>query len=149
MMDRFESFTTSINKINKLIQKIKLVEMKEYDLKAVHVMCIYNLYAYEHLTASELVRRTLEDKAAISRALKQLAERQYVAYNPDCYNSQISLTESGKEIANQINVKAQKVLEAAGGALTDEQRATLYQCLDIISERLEAYCKAAALNIND
>ena len=43
MGDRFENFTLLIDKLGKIIQKIKNIEMKEYGLKAVHVMCIYQL----------------------------------------------------------------------------------------------------------
>ena len=72
----FEHFTISILKLNKLVQKIKQYEMQEYDLKAIHVMCGYYLNEHpEGLTSSELVKLTLEDKAAISRELKYNQDR--------------------------------------------------------------------------
>ena len=79
-MDKiFEHFTITILKLNKLVQKIKLYEMQEYGLKAIHVMCGYYLMENpDGLTASELVKLTLEDKAAISRALKTLQEKGFV-----------------------------------------------------------------------
>lgn len=145
MNERFENFTFGIIKLYKLVQKIKLNEMREYDLKAVHVMCIYNLYTHGKMTASELSKQTLEDKAAISRALKLLSGKKYVTYNPDSYNSPIELTELGATVAEAIVEKAQRAVDAAGGTFTDEQRTTFYQCLETISEKLEDYCKNIAL----
>lgn len=142
MNERFENFTFSVNKLYKLVQKIKLLEMREYGLKAVHVMCIYSLAVYGQMTASELVKRTLEDKAAISRALKLLSEKGYVAYDPDSYNSPVRLTDLGVAVSIAIDEKAQKAVDAAGGTLTDAQRKMFYECLDIISVHLEEYYKS-------
>lgn len=97
-MDRFENFTVSILKLNKLIHKIKLYEMEEYDLRAIHVMCIYYLNSYPDITATELAKLTLEDKAAISRALKMLAEKDYVNYTADGYNAKITLTDAARYV---------------------------------------------------
>ena len=53
-MDKiFEHFTITILKLNKLVQKIKIYEMQEYGLKAIHVMCGYYLMENpDGLTAS-------------------------------------------------------------------------------------------------
>ena len=109
MNDRFQNFTFSIMKLNKLVNRIKLIEMKEFGLKGIHVLCIYDLFVQGAMTAGELSRVTLEDKAAISRALKLLA----------------------------------------GGTLTEEQRSNFYECLDIISSRLEAYYKCISGGENE
>ena len=75
MDDVFERFTMTILTMSKLVQKIKSLEMHKFGLKAVHVMCLYHLRARpEGLTASELCRRTLDDKAAISRAVVRSME---------------------------------------------------------------------------
>lgn len=142
MNERFENFTFSINRLYKLVQKIKLIEMKEFDLKAIHVMCIYTLSVYGTMTASELIKRTLEDKAAISRAIKLLSEKGFVRHATEGYNSSIVLTEHGKEVAKAIGEKARRAVDVAGGEFTEEQRKNLYECLGIVSERLEDYYKA-------
>ena len=55
----FENFTVSVLKLNKLVQRIKQFEMREYKLKSVHVMCVYYLNEHrEGLTASELMSLT-------------------------------------------------------------------------------------------
>ncbi len=149
MNERFENFTLSINKVYKLVQKIKLIEMREFDLKAIHVMCIYTLSVYGTMTASELIKHTLEDKAAISRAIKLLSEKGFVNYGADGYNAPVALTERGEEVAKAIGEKAQRAVDAAGGEFTDEQRKNLYECLGIVSERLEEYYRAMAGNENE
>ena len=35
----FENFTINILKLNKLVNRIKQYEMKEFGLRAIHVMC--------------------------------------------------------------------------------------------------------------
>lgn len=149
MNERFENFTMSINKLYRLVQKIKLIEMKGFGLKAIHVMCIYTLSVYGAMTASELVKRTLEDKAAISRAIKLLSERGFVNYGADGYNAPAALTKRGEEVARAIGEKAQRAVDVAGGEFTDEQRKNLYECLGIVSERLEEYYRAMAVNENE
>lgn len=138
-MDRFENFTVSVLKLNKLIHKIKLYEMEEYDLRAIHVMCVYYLNSNPNLTATELAKLTLEDKAAISRALKTLAEKGYVNYAADGYNAQITLTDAGKAVSEKISDKAAKAVNAAGGSLSEKQREEFYDSLGAIVKDLETY----------
>ncbi len=138
-MDRFENFTVSILKLNKLIHKIKLYEMEEYDLRAIHVMCIYYLNSYPDITATELAKLTLEDKAAISRALKMLAEKGYVNYTADGYNAKITLTYAGKAVSADIAQKAAAAVDAAGGSLSEKQRGEFYESLGAILKDLEKY----------
>ena len=140
MENIFESFTITILKLNKLVQKIKNFEMQEYGLKTIHVMCVYYLNIHpEGLTASELTKLTLEDKAAISRALKLLQEKGYASYDPNKYNAEIRLTKEGKEFASIIDKKADKAVNAGSYAFTEEQRASFYKELGTIANNLEKY----------
>ena len=147
MQNRFENFTITILKLNKLVHKIKLIEMKEHGLKAIHVMCIYYLNENKGgVTASELSRLTLEDKAAISRALSQLKELGLISYDFKAYNQPIVLTDKGEETARYILDKASMAVEAAGGGLTEEERENFYRSLLSISQRLEEYYYSLAEN---
>ncbi len=140
MGDRFENFTLLIDKLGKIIQKIKNIEMKEYGLKAVHVMCIYHLnQSKEGLTNKELVNLTLEDKAAISRALILLKDKNIIDYEQNKYNGKIKLTQNGKELAKFIHKKTSLALDAGGVGLSDEERIILYRSLGIIQTNLENY----------
>lgn len=136
----FEHFTISILKINKLVQKIKQFEMQEYDLKAIHVMCGYYLNEHpEGLTSSELVKLTLEDKAAISRALKTMQDRGYVTYDPNKHNTPVRLTDKGKSFAEFIQERATRAVESGSAELSEEQRIFFYKSLGSIAAKLESY----------
>ena len=140
-MDRFENFTVTVLKINKLVQKIKLFEMDGYGLKAIHVMCIY--YAGGGpVTAGELCRLTCEDKAAISRALGMLKGRGFINYDAGKYNAEVTLTGKGRELCDFIKVKSSAAVEAAGADLSEEERALLYKSLASVAEKKKKYYNA-------
>lgn len=140
MENIFENFTITILKLNKLVHKIKNFEMQGYDLKTIHVMCVYYLNNNpKGLTASELTKLTLEDKAAISRALKVLHEKGYANYDPNKYNAEIRLTDAGKKLAEIISRKADEAVSAGSYNFTEEQRVSFYSELKTIAENLENY----------
>lgn len=140
MEKMFEHFTVTIMKLNKLVQRIKIYEMEAYGLKAVHVMCGYYLDEHEEgLTATELAKYTVEDKAAISRALLQLKQKGYVSYDAKTYNAKIKLTDAGKRLAGEIRKKADLAVEAGSARFSDEERAFFYRSLEEIAGKLEAY----------
>lgn len=139
MENRFENFTVAILKLNKLIQKIKLYEMRDYGLKAIHVMCVYYLRTRGELTASELSKLTLEDKAAISRAISFLNEKGFVNYDSNKYNAPIKLTGEGIKVSEYINRRADSAVNAGGDFLTEEERINFYSALEMIAENLKTY----------
>lgn len=136
----FENFTITVLKLNKLVQKIKNFEMQEYGLKTIHVMCGYYLNAHpEGLTAADLAKLTLEDKAAISRALKAMQDKGLVTYNPNRYNAVIRLTDEGKRFADYISDKATKAVAAGSYDFSEEERIGFYKALNAIADNLESY----------
>ena len=136
----FETFTVTILKINKLVQKIKHREMREYGLQCIHVMCIYYLKENKNgLTASELIRLTFEDKAAISRALKVLKQKGYIEYDTKTYNAPIALTAEGERVADEIAEKAERAVRGGSADMSEEQRDFFYKQLQTISENLKNY----------
>lgn len=140
MENRFENFTFLILKVSKLIQKIKNIEMQEYGLKAVHVMCIFYLMQNPNgLTNKELVSYTLEDKAAVSRAVALLSERGYVVLQEKTYNAPIQLTKEGEKLGKEIYMKANQAVSACGDSFTEEERKQFYQSLRLISDNLLKY----------
>lgn len=143
----FENFTVSVMKLHKLVQKIKHFEMSGYGLKIIHVMCIYYLKEYKDgLTASDLVKLTYEDKAAVSRALKLLLEKGYIDYNPQKYNSVINLTGEGEKVALFIGEKSDKAVRAGSVRMTDDERNTFYTHLGCIAENLQKYYEEITLS---
>lgn len=141
MDELFENFTMSILRLNKLVHKIKLYEMKNFDLQAIHVMCIYCLSnSKDGLTSVELAKLTLEDKAAISRALALLIEKQYVVADGGKRKATIRLTEEGQRVARFIDEKAARAVNAGmDDSLTPERRREFYATLDCICKNLEEY----------
>lgn len=136
----FENFTGNILKLNKLIQKIKQLESQKYGLKAIHIMCVYYLNENpEGLTSSELVKLTLEDKAAISRALKLMQEKGLVKHDANRHNCIIKLTEAGFKLADFILDRSAKAVAAGSAQLTEEQRVFFYEVLGSIAGNLETY----------
>lgn len=136
----FENFTITVLKLNKLVNKIKTHEMRGYGLKAIHVMCIYYINGHpDGMTAAELAKLTLEDKAAISRGLALLRSKGYVTYDPDRYNAEIRLTENGRRLAEFITEKSEAAVCAGSAEFTDEQRETFYGSLQTIADNLKAY----------
>ena len=79
MKERFETFTIQIAKISRNIRRIKHEEMKKYNLKSLHVSCLY--YCFQNngkLTATKLCEVCDEDKASVSRAIEYLEVNGYL-----------------------------------------------------------------------
>ena len=144
MQERFETFTVLIHRIHRNIRKIKNQKMAEYQLRSVHVSCLYYLYLTNGLTAAELCERCEEDKATISRALDYLEKNGYLtceAKSVKRYKSPLILTDKGIEAGKTITDKIDSVLDEISADLTEEERTAFYRSLSIISERLEAISK--------
>ena len=144
MLQRFETFTVLINRINRNIRKIKNQEMAEYNLRSAHVSCLYYIYTLKSATSTDLCERCEEDKATISRALDYLENNGYITRNPERtrrYNSPLTLTDKGNEVGKKIADKVSRVLDAVSGVLTEEKRVDFYSSLSIISESLETVTK--------
>lgn len=144
MQERFETFTVLINRISRNIRKIKNQEMSDYNLRSVHISCLYYLYTNKGATATDLCERCEEDKATISRALDYLEEGRYLTCESKSikrYKSPLLLTEKGLEVGKKIADKIDGVLDAISDGLTEEERVAFYRSLSIISESLEVVSK--------
>lgn len=149
MVKRFESFVSGITACYKYIQRIKSIEMTEFGLKGTHVMCVFYLSRNpKGLTASQLCNICGEDKAAISRTLAELGEKEYI--NTDCdetkkkYRSVITLTEKGEELAKRVDDLIGQWVGLGGDGLTDDEREVFYRSLEKIANNLKAKAKEKA-----
>lgn len=141
MKERFETFTVLINRINRNIRKIKNAEMAEYNLRSVHISCLYYLYMVEGLTATDLCERCEEDKATISRAVDYLEKNGYLICESKTakkYKSTFVLTDKGCEVAEKISEKIAHVLDGLSDELSEEDRIQFYRSLSLISRNLES-----------
>lgn len=146
MDHRFETFSLSILELNRYLQKIKELEMKQFGLKANHTMCLYYLGQHpEGLTATQLTELCKEDKAAVSRCLSQLSDRQLVvceqpADHKRSYRGRATcLPVRGAPVVNGIQARIKEALSYGGRGLTEERRRDFYGTLAIISENLSDY----------
>ena len=141
MINRFEIFTTQIAKISRNIRRIKHEEMKKYNLKSLHVSCLY--YTFQHngkLTATKLCEVCDEDKATVSRAIEYLEANGYLKQTESSdkiYKRPIVLTEKGLDVANKITSSINSVLEESSKGLSSEERKVFYKSLITISNNLQ------------
>ena len=140
MKERFETFTVLVNRISRNIKKIENREMADFNLRSSHISCLYYLYSFEVLTATELCEKCEEDKATISRAITFLEKEGYLICESKSikrYKSPLVLTEKGKEAGKKIYDKINRVLNSVSSHLSEEQRDTFYHCLTVISDHIE------------
>ena len=98
----------------------------------------------EGLTATQLTELCKEDKAAVSRCLSQLSDRQLVVCEqPEdhkrSYRSHYMLTVQGRSVVSGIQTRIKEALSYGGRGLTEERRRDFYGTLAIISENLSDY----------
>ena len=140
MVERFETFTVLLNRINRNIRKIKNQEMADYDLRSVHISTLYYLHLQDGLTATELCDKCDEDKATISRCLDYLEQKGFVLCEikgQKRYKSPVTLTERGKKAGKKIAEKIDRVLQTVSTTLSEEERESFYRSLALISHQLE------------
>ena len=143
MLDRFKTFTLLVTNINRSIRKIKTEEMAEYNLKSIHISCLYFLYKSEKLTAKELCDICDEDKAAMSRSIDYLEKNDFIKCDSNAkkrYNASFYLTEKGIKISKLICEKIDKILNKASETLSEENRQILYKSLSLINDNLQKIC---------
>ncbi len=141
MESRFDAFVGAILELNRIVQKLKDVEMKKLGLKGAHLMVLYQLgRAPEGLSAVQLTDRCREDKAAVSRTLSQLTAKGLVERAEAAgrsYRTPFFLTATGHEVAAEINRRIEHIFEKAGSGLTSQQRHEFYDMLAVILKGAE------------
>lgn len=145
LIERFEAFTTSVTKAYKCIQKIKLAETERMGLKANHVMYMYYLGKNpQGLTATELCKLCIEDKAAVSRTIVDLTEKGFVkpaeTDSGRKYRTKIMLTPEGKEKNKQLNEAIAIAVSNASSSLNETDRENFYRVFFYITDNLETIC---------
>lgn len=146
MIKRFEEFVSLISNIHKDIQKIKQDRMKQFGLSGNHVMCLFYLAKHEEgLTAANLCQLMSVNKAAVSRTLAELIEKEYVIYADQeegkKYRAIVKLTEKGVSVTEQIDGIICEVVNEIGKDLEDEERNIMYRSLEIVSKNLDSLAK--------
>ncbi len=144
MKERFRTFTVLITMISRSIKRIKTGEMDELDLKSPHVSGLYYLYKMGAMPAKELCDICKEDKAAMSRSIKELEANGLIQCESNAskrYNSALMLTKTGEVKAKQIADKIDNILSLASAGLSEEKRNILYEGLELINKNLDKFCE--------
>ena len=147
LIERFEAFTTSVTKAYKCIQKIKLTETERMGLKSNHVMYLYYLGKNpKGLTAGELSKLCIEDKAAVSRTILDLMEKGFVKTSEEDskrkYKTKIVLTTEGNDRNRQVNEAIAIAVSKASSRLNESDRENFYRVFFYITDNLEMICNS-------
>lgn len=140
MVNRFEKFSITISEISRYWHKIASAEMEKYGLKGHYSVYFTTLYQYESgLTSVKLCELCGRDKADVSRTLSILEKKGFIIKNgiKNLYRAKILLTEKGKILAEQINLKAKSAVEYVGKDLSETSRENFYNCLEKINTNLQ------------
>ena len=141
MIGRFERFSYAISEISRLWHRIAGEEMGKYGLKGSYSVYFTTLYRYDGgLTAAQLVDLCSRDKADVSRAMSLLENKGLIARETSdgkAYRALLTLTHQGREIAKQINARAEAAVELASHGLPDEKREIFYEALELITGNLQ------------
>jgi DNA-binding MarR family transcriptional regulator len=100
---RMIQFTGLLNSAMKSIQSMKMEKMAAFNLSAAHTNCLCRLAESEDgLSQRELAELEAMDKAQVSRVMRELEEKDYVQSTGGSYKRRYTLTESGAEMARQV-----------------------------------------------
>lgn len=138
--ERIDSFLTGIRKLSKLIFKAKSQIVKDFSLKSIHTIILFYLVKKGPLTNASLVRLTLEDKAAVSKALSSLKKSGLVEFSKG-YNSQVNLTQNGLEVASIIYDEALDFEKEARKGISEEDANVFLDVLDKYIDNIQGAIK--------
>ena len=145
MLDRFEQFSGYISAMYRSIQKLQREEMIKYGCKGAYAQYLMIMHRYENgITASELSEICDRDKAAVSRIIAEMEQKDLVqrkAQNNNLYRAALVLTDEGKKAAAFVAERAKIAVEQAGRGMDDTQRAAFYSALHLISSNLQSICQ--------
>ena len=143
MVTRYEQFSSAISAIYRNIQKIERDEMILYGAKGAFAQYLTALYRHpDGLTAAQLCELCDKDKAAVSRAVNEMAERGLILREDGtAYRTRICLSPEGQQTAAHIFRRAQTAVEVGGKGLSDEHRAAFYAALNLIAANLETVAR--------
>ena len=145
MMSRYEQFANAISGIYRSIQKIERDEMVKYGYKGAYAQYLAAMYRHpEGVTSVQLCEICDKDKAAVSRMIAEMEEKQLVnreSENDNLYRAKLRLTNEGEKAAEYVCKRALAAVEAGGKGLSDADRQAFYATLDLIASNLDVICK--------
>ena len=145
MTTRFEHFSAAIYGIYRDILKIQRDEMTKHNLKGSYALYLTALLHHpDGITATQLCEICDKDKAAISRVISELENKELVtrvSASDTFYRAKLKLTEHGTQIAEQVDRAASIAVEMATRGMSEDHRRIMYECLGLIATNLRDICK--------
>lgn len=120
--------------------------MRQFGLSGNHVMCLFYLAQHqEGLTATQLCQMMSVNKAAVSRAMAELEEKDYIFYmnqeENKKYRAVARLTVTGFAVTEQLDEIIYEVVNEIGKDLEEEERNVMYQSLETVLKNLDILAK--------
>ena len=142
MENRYDKFTKLITNINRNIQKIKKVVMEQLGLKGNQVQVMFHLYKQkkEGISLTKLASICDEDKAAISRTIKELESKGFVFVEENIdqkYRNPIKLTEKGLKVGEIVSQKIDEFFNLGRDGVLPSDIDRFYFLLNLISDNLQ------------
>lgn len=145
MLKRFETFCITIAHLNKSLQKLRSLTMGQYGLKGTHTMCVYycGKNSTKGVTLKELASLCEEDKAGISRAVKELKALGFIQKTETNskvkseYRTKYILTEAGLAVYEDLKDKIIEAVTAGSVGLNESQRYIFYNAIERIAVNLD------------
>jgi DNA-binding MarR family transcriptional regulator len=138
-VDRYITFSISIEQIAKNLQKLKNERMADFGLRSVHVTCLVRLgKAPDGLTGAELSECCEVDKSLISRVIGELEEKGYVRYE-ECgkkYRRKIYLTEQGQQVLNDVLQILFDTVDTVRGDVSEAELEVFYRVLNHFDQNI-------------
>lgn len=135
MQHRVIDYMSLISIAYKKLQQIKKKQTalyEEHDIKSQHVMVLHYLgHNYDGLTVTELAKLCCEDKAAISRAVEYLIEKNYVMdaeeENKRRWRSRVRITPAGMHLCRLIDLVCIEASNKVKEGIPDEDLEVFYR----------------------
>jgi len=150
MLGRYQQFSYIVSVINRQIQKIERDVMEKHGYKGAFAQYLVAMSRHdEGLTSAQLSEMCDKDKAAVSRVVAEMIEKELVVRrceNETVYRAKLFLTVKGRRIADYIADCAASAVEAVGNELSDAERKMFYTTLDFIAGKLQIISKQGIPN---
>lgn len=145
MTGRYQQFSYIVSVINRQIQKIERDVMEKHGYKGAFAQYLMAMRRNsEGITSAQLSEICDKDKAAVSRVITEMIEKELVARNATnetLYRAKLTLTDKGVEIADYIAKQGAAAVAAVNNGLNKEELKMFYSNLDYIADRLHVISK--------
>lgn len=141
--DTLESIVVLNNAIYKELQALKASLSEVKDFKIMHIVCLYSIAKADATIYSATLSEVAHlDKAAISRALKDLEKDHFIKKrfeNDSKYKAKLTLTKKGREEADKIEAALKNASIGILSSFSAEETLSFIALLDKFNIALRDY----------